>query len=113
MTPTPEALAQAKDIVAFLDAHTCIHSPGCLACMLEERIALALTEQAREIERLRTALDRVATFLDVDIRAWLPNEHVNCGIDSGCAHGAIEREVFDRLENAVDAALALGAKLDR
>lgn len=49
MTPTPEALAKA--ITSFLSAHTCGHSPGCLICMLEERITAALTDQAREIER--------------------------------------------------------------
>ncbi len=60
-TPTPEALAQAKTITSFLDAHTCQHSPGCLVCMLEERIALALVAYAAERER--ATWDAAATIL--------------------------------------------------
>ena len=46
---TSEALA--REITSFLDAHTCAHSPGCLVCMLEERIVGALDAYAAEQAR--------------------------------------------------------------
>lgn len=70
-------------------AHVCVtryvgpaHEPVCAECLW-----LRVTEAAR--------------FLDEDVREWLPNEHTGCGIDSGCAHGFYEREMFERLDAMV------------
>jgi len=54
----------------------------------------------------QTALERLIRFVDVWVRERLPNEHTNCAIDSGCSHGAFERENFERLEEEISLALA-------
>jgi hypothetical protein len=56
-----------------------------------------------DLAAARRALERASKFIDYTVREWLPNEHTNCGIDSGCAHGAMEREMFERLDAEVDA----------
>jgi hypothetical protein len=57
-----------------------------------------------EGDALATALRRLTTFVDGKVRGWLPREHTNCLIDSGCAHGADEREIFNELEDEVERA---------
>ncbi len=70
LTPTPEALAQARDIIGPHDASPGAEHPHdypvewCTTCRalvegVDTRIALALTEQAREIGRLRAALGAI------------------------------------------------------
>jgi len=54
----------------------------------------------------QAALERIIRFVDVWVRERLPNEHTNCAIDSGCSHGAVERENFERLEEEISLALA-------
>ena len=54
----------------------------------------------------QAALERIIRFVDVWVRERLPNEHTNCAIDSGCSHGAFERENFERLEEEISLALA-------
>lgn len=49
----------------------------------------------------QAALARLIRFVDVWVRERLPNEHGNCAIDSGCSHGAYERENFERLEEEI------------
>ncbi|HYE89798.1 MAG TPA: hypothetical protein VEA38_02205 [Terriglobales bacterium] len=50
---------------------------------------------------IREALSEAARFLDVEVREWLPSEHTNCAVDSGCAHGYHEREMYERLDAMV------------
>jgi hypothetical protein len=68
----------------------------------EADVAYLLRELA-ERDRLREALEKARDFIDNPVRAWMPNEHTNCGIDSGCSHGAWEREVFEELDRQIDA----------
>jgi uncharacterized small protein (DUF1192 family) len=69
-TPTPEALA--KEVVSFHDAHTCAHSPGCLACMLEERIVNVLIaceqRKANYEEATRRQQAALESFADLNTR---------------------------------------------
>ena len=90
-----------------------IHALRTRLAAAEEQLAdanrgysLLCDEEARlndDLAAARRALERASKFIDYTVREWLPNEHTNCGIDSGCAHGAMEREMFERLDAEVDA----------
>lgn len=80
-----------------------LHEPAMVgevfAC---EVMALSPEPEARQpVEALRERLKETQAFLDVEVRAMLPNEHGNCPIASGCAHGAFEAENFAKLDHAV------------
>jgi len=60
--PTPEALAKADAILAHHE-RALLHLTGKEYWALSSRIALALTEQAREIEEL----ERLITALEVQL----------------------------------------------
>jgi hypothetical protein len=66
-----------------------------------------MNPHAAEVAALRAALEKVRIFLDFYVREQMPNDHVNCGIDSGCAHAAMETEIFDELDRHIDAITAV------
>lgn len=65
-------------------------------------LARARAAQNALVDALVAALSEAQHFIDVDVRAWLPDEHANCGINSGCAHAAEEQAAYDACDDAVE-----------
>jgi hypothetical protein len=107
--PPPDAARAAHALVQeYADRMGLAIVEGGPLAALRDAVARALEPSgaapSADAGAVTDALRRLTTFVDGKVRGWLPREHTNCLIDSGCAHGADEREMFDELEAEVERA---------